>query len=159
MTDVIDKLNWRYATKKFNPAKTVPDDKLERILEAVRLAPTSSGLQPFELIVVSNPELRQQIVRGMVVLSLIDGEASPAEAALVEAYAKALGGESPALDALRHPANHSFPKARFDLHRRLRAPAPRAPPSAKLRSSTMPAPPPPAWRKRTASCSSSPAIT
>lgn len=62
MTDVIDKLNWRYATKKFNPAKTVPDDKLERILEAVRLAPTSSGLQPFELIVVSNPELRQQIV-------------------------------------------------------------------------------------------------
>ena len=62
MTDVIDKLNWRYATKKFDSSKIVADDKLERILEAVRLAPTSSGLQPFELIVVSNPALRQQIL-------------------------------------------------------------------------------------------------
>lgn len=62
MTDVIDKLNWRYATKKFDAAKTVSDDKLERILEAVRLAPTSSGLQPFEVIVVTNAELRQKIL-------------------------------------------------------------------------------------------------
>lgn len=62
MTDVIDKLNWRYATKKFDAAKTVSDEKLERILEAVRLAPTSSGLQPFELIVVTNAELRAKIL-------------------------------------------------------------------------------------------------
>ncbi|MEC5218124.1 nitroreductase/dihydropteridine reductase [Actimicrobium sp. GrIS 1.19] len=61
MTTVIDKLNWRYATKKFDASKTVPADKLERILEAVRLAPTSSGLQPFELIVVTNPAVRAQI--------------------------------------------------------------------------------------------------
>jgi len=61
MSLVIDKLNWRYATKKFNPAKTVPAEKLERIIEAVRLAPTSSGLQPFELLVVTNAELREKI--------------------------------------------------------------------------------------------------
>ena len=41
---LIDKLQWRYATKKMNPAKKVPQDKVERILEAARLAPTSSGL-------------------------------------------------------------------------------------------------------------------
>ncbi len=61
MTAVIDKLNWRYATKKFDPAKTVDQATLERILEAVRLAPTSSGLQPFEILVVKNPELRAKI--------------------------------------------------------------------------------------------------
>lgn len=44
-----------------NPAKVVPDDKLEHILEAARLAPTSSGLQPFEIIVVTNNAVREQI--------------------------------------------------------------------------------------------------
>jgi nitroreductase len=61
MNPVIDKLQWRYATKKFNPAKIVPDDKIERIIEAVRLTATSSGLQPYELILVKNPALREQI--------------------------------------------------------------------------------------------------
>ncbi|WP_332877955.1 NAD(P)H-dependent oxidoreductase [Massilia sp. S19_KUP03_FR1] len=61
MTDLIDKLHWRYATKKFNPAKQVPDETIERILEAVRLTPSSSGLQPYELILVTNPALRAQI--------------------------------------------------------------------------------------------------
>ena len=58
---LIEKLNWRYATKGMNPAKVVPDDKLEHILEAARLAPTSSGLQPFEIIVVTNTAVREQI--------------------------------------------------------------------------------------------------
>ena len=61
MTDLIDKLHWRYATKNYNPAKKVDAGQLERILEAVRLAPTSSGLQPFEVFVVENPELRAKI--------------------------------------------------------------------------------------------------
>ena len=58
---LIDRLNWRYATKKMNPDKVVAEDKVERILEAVRLAPTSSGLQQFEVIVVTNKELRAKI--------------------------------------------------------------------------------------------------
>jgi nitroreductase / dihydropteridine reductase len=56
-----ERLNWRYATKKMDPSKTVPQEKLDRILEAVRLAPTSSGLQPFEVIVVKNPEIRAKL--------------------------------------------------------------------------------------------------
>ncbi len=58
---LIDKLQWRYAAKALDPSKVVPDDKLERILEAARLAPTSSGLQPFEIIVVTNTAVREQI--------------------------------------------------------------------------------------------------
>jgi nitroreductase / dihydropteridine reductase len=61
MSDLISRLQWRYATKKMNPAKDVPQEKVERILEAARLAPTSSGLQPFEIIVVTNPEVRVQL--------------------------------------------------------------------------------------------------
>ncbi|WHO40485.1 NAD(P)H-dependent oxidoreductase [Sphingobium sp. AP49] len=58
---LIDRLNWRYATKKMNPDLAVAEDKVERILEAVRLAPTSSGLQQFEVIVVTNKALRAKI--------------------------------------------------------------------------------------------------
>ena len=43
---LIERLQWRYAAKKLDAAKAVSPDKVERILEAARLAPTSSGLQP-----------------------------------------------------------------------------------------------------------------
>jgi nitroreductase len=59
--NLIELLSWRYATKKMDPSRTVSQDKVDRIIEAVRLAPTSSGLQPFEIISVTNPEIRAQI--------------------------------------------------------------------------------------------------
>ena len=61
MSELIQKLQWRYAAKKMNPAKVVPQEKVDRILEAARLAPTSSGLQPFEIIVVTSKDVREQI--------------------------------------------------------------------------------------------------
>ncbi|MEO7106877.1 MAG: NAD(P)H-dependent oxidoreductase [Rhodoferax sp.] len=61
MSDLIQKLQWRYATKKMNPAKVVPQEKVDRILEATRLAATSSGLQPYEVIVVTSKEVREKI--------------------------------------------------------------------------------------------------
>ncbi|MFK7836590.1 MAG: NAD(P)H-dependent oxidoreductase [Sulfitobacter sp.] len=56
-----DLLNWRYATKKMDPAQPVPQNKVDAIVEAIRMAPTSSGTQPFELFVVTNPDVRKQI--------------------------------------------------------------------------------------------------
>lgn len=61
MNQLIESLHWRYATKKYDPDRKVPDGKLERILEAVRLTATSSGLQPFELLVITSAELRKKI--------------------------------------------------------------------------------------------------
>ena len=58
---LIDKLQWRYAAKKMDPSKVVPQDKVDRILEAVRLTASSSGLQPYELLVITNKALREQI--------------------------------------------------------------------------------------------------
>lgn len=59
--DMIELLNWRYAAKKLDPSRPVPAEKVERILEAARLAPTSSGLQPFEIVVVTNPDLKARV--------------------------------------------------------------------------------------------------
>lgn len=54
MSNLLDKLNWRYATKKMDSSKAVEQEKVDRILEAIRLTATSSGLQPYEVIVVKN---------------------------------------------------------------------------------------------------------
>jgi tellurite resistance protein len=67
---------------------------------------------------IVDPALRRQLVRGMVVVSLIDGEASPEEAVLVERFAGALGVATPDLVALRHLADKSLLRARFDIARR-----------------------------------------
>lgn len=58
--ELLDKLNWRYAAKAMNGDK-VSEDKIARILEAARLAPTSSGLQPFEVFVVKSKDIKEQI--------------------------------------------------------------------------------------------------
>ncbi|SFC28241.1 Nitroreductase [Algibacter lectus] len=58
--ELLDKLNWRYAAKAMNGEK-IAEDKVERILEAARLAPTSSGLQPFEIFVVKNQDVKEKI--------------------------------------------------------------------------------------------------
>ncbi len=57
---LLETLKWRYATKKMN-GQAVPQEKVEKILEAAQLAPTSSGLQPFKVIVITNPELKAKI--------------------------------------------------------------------------------------------------
>ncbi|MFO0759923.1 MAG: TerB family tellurite resistance protein [Byssovorax sp.] len=67
---------------------------------------------------IRDPALRRQLVRGMIILSIIDGEASPAEAALVERYAAALGVGGSDLTALRHLAEGRLLVARFDIARR-----------------------------------------
>ncbi len=58
---LVEKLKWRYATKKMDSSKSVPQETVEEILEAVRLTASSSGLQPYELIVITNSELREKI--------------------------------------------------------------------------------------------------
>jgi len=56
----LDKLNERYAAKAMN-GEDVPQEKIDNILEAIRLAPTSSGLQPFEVFVITNDEVKAEI--------------------------------------------------------------------------------------------------
>ena len=58
--ELLDKLKWRYATKSMN-GKKVAQEKIDNILEAISLAPTSSGLQPFEVFVITNQATKEKI--------------------------------------------------------------------------------------------------
>ena len=60
-SSLLEQLNWRYASKKMDATKAVAQDKLDIIIEAIRMAPTSSGTQPFELLVVTNPQKLEAI--------------------------------------------------------------------------------------------------
>ena len=57
---VLEKLNWRYATKSMN-GTPVPQEKVDYILEAIRLSASSSGLQPYEILVVTDQEVKEKI--------------------------------------------------------------------------------------------------
>lgn len=61
---LLESLQWRHAAKAYDPAKKVSDENIQKITEAARLAPTSSGLQPFRVIVVTNSGLREKMVAG-----------------------------------------------------------------------------------------------
>jgi len=84
----LENLNWRYATKKFDSTKKVSDENLQKIRDAIRMAPTSFGVQMFSVIEVVDTEIRNKIKdvawkqsqitdsdRVFVFLSRNDGEA------------------------------------------------------------------------------------
>jgi nitroreductase len=59
--NIIEKLGWRYATKKFNSGLNVSDSKMDILKQAIQFAPTSYGLQPFQVVFVKNPEVREKL--------------------------------------------------------------------------------------------------
>ena len=61
---LLDDLKWRHAVKAYDPNKKLDKAVVEQIVEAARLAPTSSGLQQFRLVVVGNQELKEKMVAG-----------------------------------------------------------------------------------------------
>lgn len=61
MKNILEALNWRYATKKFDSNKKITSENLEILLEALRLSPSSYGLQPWKFIIVNNKEMREKI--------------------------------------------------------------------------------------------------
>jgi nitroreductase len=59
---ILHRLQWRYATKKFDPSRIIPDAEWRALEEALVLTPSSYGLQPWKFIVVTNRELRERLV-------------------------------------------------------------------------------------------------
>ncbi|MTB52323.1 NAD(P)H-dependent oxidoreductase [Lewinella sp. W8] len=60
-TSLLADLNWRYATKKFDPTRKLSAEDVSFLMEAINLTPTSYGLQPFRVLIVENPEVREQL--------------------------------------------------------------------------------------------------
>lgn len=59
---LLDSLQWRYATKRYNSEVKLSDEVVLKIVETARMAPTSSGLQPFEMILIKNQALKEKLV-------------------------------------------------------------------------------------------------
>jgi nitroreductase len=108
---LIEKLHWRYATKKMDPSRSVSEEKLETILQAIELTPTSSGLQPFEVFVVTDAEIRakiqpvawnqSQITEGshLLVFAAWDNYTADRIDAVTDQMAAERGGRTETLDA------------------------------------------------------------
>ncbi len=58
---LVEALNWRYATKKFDPAKMIPADVWQALEQSLVLAPSSIGLQPWKFFVVTDPAVKSQL--------------------------------------------------------------------------------------------------
>lgn len=58
---LVNTMNWRYATKKFDNQKELSEEHITDLLKGMNLAPSSLGLQPYEFIVVNDPKLQQQL--------------------------------------------------------------------------------------------------
>ena len=61
---LLDDLKWRYATKVYQEGKKVSQENIDKIVEAARLAPTSSGLQPFRLVVIDDQKTKEELAEG-----------------------------------------------------------------------------------------------
>lgn len=57
----IDKLNWRYATKKFDSSRKVSEDNINKIIESMRMAPSSFGFQPFHIQIIESKDVREEL--------------------------------------------------------------------------------------------------
>jgi hypothetical protein len=60
--NIIEKLKWRYATKKFDASKRLSQSKLNVLTESFNLTATSYGLQPLKMLVIGNTALKEQLV-------------------------------------------------------------------------------------------------
>jgi nitroreductase len=61
MNNFLNNQNWRYATKKFDISKKISTDNKNTLKEAIRLSSSSYGLQPYKIIIVENPKLREKL--------------------------------------------------------------------------------------------------
>lgn len=60
--DIIDSLEWRYATKKFDPNKRLSEAQISTLKKAFTLTATSFGLQPLKMVVISNKKLQKEFI-------------------------------------------------------------------------------------------------
>lgn len=61
MSKNIIALNWRYATKKYNPEKKISSEQFNTLFESIRLSPSSFGLQPYKIIHVVDNDIREKL--------------------------------------------------------------------------------------------------
>src|SRR5690606_9466764 len=61
MNTVLEHRTWRYATKKYNAEKKISAQDLDTLIEATRLSAASYGIQPYHIVVITDPQIRQRL--------------------------------------------------------------------------------------------------
>ncbi len=61
--NLTETMNWRYVVKQFDKNKKVSKERLDKILNITNLSPISNGLQPYEIVIVSNQSIKEQLVQ------------------------------------------------------------------------------------------------
>ena len=61
MSKTIENLKWRYATKQYDSSKRISESDLGTIKQAVQLSASSYGLQPYKVLVITDPEIREKL--------------------------------------------------------------------------------------------------
>ena|SRR3989338_4024094 len=61
MKTIIEAMSWRYAVKKFDPSRKISSEDWKELTEALRLSPSSYGLQPWRFLIIEDPELREKL--------------------------------------------------------------------------------------------------
>ena len=89
MNTILENRTWRYATKKFDSSKKISNEELNLLLEATRLSASSYGLQPYHVLVITNPEIREQLKP----VSWGQSQVTDASHLIVFAHQKDFGGE------------------------------------------------------------------
>jgi len=61
ISEYTKQLQWRYATKQFDASKKLSSEQLQFLKDVLQLSPSSTGIQPWKFVIVSDPALRQQL--------------------------------------------------------------------------------------------------
>ncbi|MGB1205785.1 MAG: nitroreductase family protein [Chitinophagales bacterium] len=59
MSNIIEDLNWRYATKRFDAEKKISAEDVETLLTATQLSASSFGMQPYKILHIKNAAIRE----------------------------------------------------------------------------------------------------
>src|SRR6185503_21115552 len=96
---LLGQLNWRYATKQFDPNRKISDQDWATIEQALLLTPSSGGLQPWKFIVVTDPAMRAKLLPASY------GQAQITDASHLVVFAAKMNFSEADVDAfIRHTA-------------------------------------------------------
>ncbi len=93
MSQFIENAKWRYATKKYDSNKKVSSEDLETLKQAISYTATSFGLEPYQVLIVQNPEIRNQLIEASW------GQTIVAEASHLFVFASIINPDEKIIDA------------------------------------------------------------
>jgi nitroreductase/dihydropteridine reductase len=114
--NILELIEKRYSTKKYNADKAIPQDKIEALKEILRLSPSSINIQPWKFTFVQNPEIKAKLASA----SMHNTE-KVNQAPLLVVFSVADD-----LDAFQKVVENELPQARIDWYNQIRASTPEA---------------------------------